>query len=172
MSSRQPSRRPRLIFGPGLAIAIVLSVYVFVTHRDETARRTASRPAPPGGAPTALAPPLVREPALVLRHADHLELTAEQREAISSIAEEYEEKSAPLAEKLSKATARFEAYMEAQGQGAPADLTAVQGEAASVRKLSRELSALRLQYWEQATDELDREQMARLEALLAPRDRS
>jgi hypothetical protein len=172
MSSRRRSRRPRLIFGPGLAIAIVLSVFVLVMRRDETDRQRASRPTPPGGRPAAVAPPIVREPPLVLRHADDLKLTAEQRDAINSIAEEYEAQSAPLAETLGQATARFEAYMEAQGQDGPADLAAVQEEAASVRELSGELSALRLRYWEQATDELDREQMAKLESLLTRRDGS
>jgi hypothetical protein len=168
MSAPAPSRRPRLILGPGLVVAVLLAVgLLLLQHRAQGPRTLQlTRPVQP------IQPPVLREPALLLQYADKLQLTPDQRRQIKALAEQYEREAAPLRKEADRATAKLRAYMDQQAQAKATDLTALRQQAARLGEPSARLGQLRWRYWEMAAALLSREQSVQLQRLVPPLQRS
>ena len=139
------SKLLRLRIGPTFLIALVLSgLLLWWKHERDQQRRgpvivehqTVATPGTVGAVP----PDFVRE------RAEKLELSAGQRGKVGKLAEEWEQETAGLRQRLDAAAAALQGKL---GQAPPAKLTAgdYQAEAGEVQALSRELSERRQAYW-------------------------
>jgi hypothetical protein len=159
-------RRRWFNFGPGIAIALVLSAFVVYTRWQEQARRT-----PPRIERTVLSDTdkpnagIIPEISSLLARREELKLSAQQVKEIEKLQAEWERVAAPLREQADRAAGQFRAWMdEAQKRGRVA-MNEVQERGAEVRELSAQLVQQRRAYWQSALKLLTEEQRAQVERM-------
>ncbi len=153
-------------FGPGIAIALILSAFVVYTRWQEQARRT-----PPRIERTVLSDStkpdegIIPEISSLLSRREELKLSAQQVKQIEKLQAEWERVATPLREQANRAAGQFRAWMdEAQKRGRVA-MNEVQERGAEVRELSAQLVQQRRAYWQSALKLLTEEQRAQVERM-------
>ncbi len=151
-------------FGPGIAIALILSAFVLYNRYQEQARRT-----PPRLERTVLSDTdkpgagVIPEVSSLLARREELKLSAQQAKEIEKLQAEWERVSAPLREQADRAAEQFKAWMdEAQKRGRVA-MSEVQERSAEVRELSAQLVRQHRTYWQSALKLLTEKQRAQVE---------
>jgi hypothetical protein len=164
-SGREKRERKRFPIGPGLMLAIVISVIVW--------RQAAPQNVPAGpqvlpshveAAPVAL--PTAPDPDWLLDHWQDLDMTPEQLKRLGELHERWDRETAGLRENLALASEVFECEMAAQ-DGAGLTVEWIQERAAPVSELSRKLGQARRAWWQEASGVLTEQQRERAEAMWA-----
>lgn len=170
--------RPR--FGWGTLIAVVVAVVLWrsgallppkpptdmrvVYEADRTGKlRQVEAPSVP---PTA--PLRIKEPRLLLQHAQALRLTPLQRRRIERIAVQWEREQAQWLERLRAEQERAERQIQSR-RGEPVPYTAVRQSLEGYSDLSQAYASARKASWERALQQLSAQQRADLEKLLHQR---
>jgi len=159
------ANRPRLVLGPGLAIAVAAGFLLMRPDllpdpaRNRSPRLSRTRVEIP--ATTGSTAP---DPAWVLAQRQTLSLNAAQVKRLERLRSRWDRETRPLQEALQQATARFQASMAADGDRGrmPA---ALQESAAPVSQLTGQLLAARRAWWGEAEQVLTASQREKAERL-------
>lgn len=139
---------------------LVLLAFVLLQRWQQT-RPVAPLPSSPTKAHSLA--PLPREPKWLLEHADELELTDEQREKLKALQRDYEQRTAPLRQRLDKVSKDFQNFMdEAQRRGRAMTMHEIQRQAVDLSSLSHLMAQERKAVWERALMVLTEEQRKRI----------
>jgi hypothetical protein len=160
----RPIRRPRLIFGPGLMIALVLSFYIAYQ------RGLFTKPGPPivehAPAPGPAQPPAA-DIEFLLDRSDELALTDAQVQRLRDLSRQWEASTADQRAAADRAAREFDAFMKQTSKsGKPAALEEIQRRAATVSELSAALAQARRSYWQRALLVLEPDQRTKAEQAL------
>lgn len=161
-NTQHATRKRWFNFGPGIAIALVISaVVVYYRYQEQNWRqpprieRTVVSDKPSAG--------VVPEISSLLLRREELKLSAQQVKEIEELQAEWQRASTSLHEKADKAAEQFKRWMdEAQKRGHVA-IDEVQQHGAEVSALSAELVRQRRVYWESAMKLLTEEQRKQIE---------
>jgi len=169
-SKLAPARRNGLFralrIGPALALAILASVVIWVTHRPdlqyrgappvvERAPRVAHRPAPT---------PDISE---LLKHADELALQPRQRMTLERLVNQWEPESAERSRDMQAAAQAFSTNMRDAQQRGRGGIVEIQRSAAPVSAMTTEWLGRKAYFWQQGLAELTPEQRERATKLTA-----
>jgi hypothetical protein len=166
-SKQQSETRPRkrwIVIGPGLVLALIISIQIVIANREKPAappiveRQVVGSEMPRRFVPT----PEVK---YLLARKEQLALSTEQVQALDALQTGWQGKSKPLTDDLKKAAGEFDAYMK--GAGERASLRDLQSHAGDLSELSREVSSLRRIYWEKAVQVLNKDQRKAIEKELS-----
>lgn len=164
-SSKSEIRRRRWFhFGPGIAIALILSAFVVYARWQEQARR-----APPRIERTVVSDTgkagagVISEISSLLARRAELRLTAQQVKEIEKLQAGWERVAAPLREQADQAAEQFKRWMDEVQKRGQVAIDEVQRHGAKVRALSAELVQQRRVYWESALRLLAEEQRRQIE---------
>lgn len=121
-------------------------------------------------APTVLpsVPPTIKEPRLLLEHADALQLTPQQRTRIQRIVVEWEQEQKQWLERLHAEQERAEIQTQLR-RGKPVPYTALRQSLQAYSELSQAYARARLTVWERAVLQLSQRQRANIEKVLSKR---
>lgn len=163
-----PPRQKLFRVGPGLIVAIALSVVVYYTQRSSLAPRqpVIQRTVETEGSGTAILAPTVDS---ILQETRSLNLSKEQVTKLESLQMEWNHSTASQQQALHLAQAAFQKWMDSKK--GRASLKEIQSHAAAVTALSRELAAKRQTGWQRAKQVLDAKQIQKVEEMVKAQPR-
>lgn len=165
-TSRQRAGGRWLRIGPGLVLAIVASVYVWVRDRPDLPVRS-DWPSVERVPPAVTRPPRVPDVSDLLKHAEVSALTPRQRATIAGLVKEWQAESAERRREMDRAAAAFDDTMHkarSRGQG---NLNEIYRSAAETSALTSEWLARKADLWQRGLAELTPSQRRRAIELLA-----
>lgn len=156
-------KRRWVSFGPGVAVALLISAFVVHTRWQEGARRQAPRIERAIIIDTSKARAgLVPEVSTLLARREQLKLSVLQVAEVKQLQADWERVSAPLRKQAERAAREFRAWMSKAQQHGRVTTTDIQEHGAEVSDLSAKLVQQRLIYWESALQLLTEEQRAKV----------
>jgi hypothetical protein len=167
-ASRRGVRSRWLRIGPGLILAIVASVYIWVQNRPDLAARP-DRPVVDRVPPVVARPPATPEIADLLKQADALALTPHQRAAIARLVEEWAPESAERRREMDQAATAFNDYMRGARQRRKENTNEIYRNAAETSALTSDWLARKASFWQRGLAELRPEQRRQAMGLLSQR---
>lgn len=157
--------------GPGLILAILVSVVVWMRERPDLEMR-GDRPMVERAPLAAHGPVATPDVSDLLKHADALALTPHERKVISRLVKQWETESAARRGEMNQAAEAFNRFIrEAQQQGrerrnAGAGLAEIQRNAAEASALTTEWLARKASFWQQGLAALTSAQQQRAKSLI------
>jgi Spy/CpxP family protein refolding chaperone len=153
---QRPARRRWFTIGPGLLMAVALSVYIAAQ------RGLFTKPRPPvveHVGPEASDTPPAAEISFLLDRADQLHLTDAQRARLRALHDQWARATADQRAALDREQKELDRFMKsAQKVGKPTPLSEIQRRAGPISELSGQLASARRDYWERAMHVLDPDQ--------------
>lgn len=152
----RPAGRRRLVFGPGLIIALALSLYI--AHQQGLFRKSGP---PSVERVTTSAPkqPPAADIDFLLERADELRLTEEQVGQLRDLREEWKNNTATQRAALAREQKELNKFMEGAAKtDRRTPLSEIQRRSAAFSELSRQLATARRAYWQHALLVLDPDQ--------------
>ncbi len=163
-----PCRKKLFRVGPGLIVAIALSLVVYYTQRNSLAPRqpVIQRTVETEEPSTAILAPTVDS---ILQENRSLNLSKEQAAKLESLQMEWDHSTASQQQALHLAQAAFQKWMDSKK--GRASLQDIQSHAAAVTAVSRELAAKRHAWWQRAKQVLDAKQIQKVEEMMKAQPR-
>lgn len=158
-----------LVLGPGLALALVLALFLLRAPRLQApGRRLPERVAAADAKPMVLPPGeigLVPEPAWLVRRGAEIPLTAEQTRRAGELARAWSEETAATRAELAQASDELARYLGARRAEGRFDQADAMRHSAAVAELSADLARRRHDDWERIWVTLDEAQQRRVKEL-------
>ena len=149
--SESKSKRRWIIVGPGILIAIILSLQIAIKEHTKSSRQPIVERQVIGTQASETKP----APGVdyMISQAGELKLSGDQIASLKRLQTEWQSKSQPLTEQMDRAAKEFERFMKKSN--GKANLREIQAHAGAVSEMSRQTSSLRRVYWEKGLQVLD-----------------